>query len=619
MESPAAAAAAAAAVNVATTPAVAIPTKSAANGRRKKGKPKITAAATVVSLWLKRFAFKFLFFIVISFILSSQVRLLLMSTTLTSSSSSTPDQDEGIPTAATTTMEINNNTNQVQKDETGSRTEFESPVTAKERSRKTLDLRWKDGCMYIPDRKSQSHLRQNDDAAVPATPSSSTTTTTTTTTGRGQQPQQQDELPTGIVVTVVIAPKNRQHMMTGRRQICDNLPNQWMYFLHPQQIDMILLINPSGGGWNVQYFVECLNLQHHHDNAVRQNTDTASSQPPPLQQTWTNLDGSQLETTQYMYQGPAGTSSNGKTTHTQLPPPIRIYVASTVVKYPLYIQKNPSLLDLRKYGPKGCSGRLTYLNGCRYYTQEMLHLQILQPTSSSLSTATTPSQQPQQQIQRHDGYDYFIKMDTDIVFRKSPTFFLLQDMINQGAVFAHAGEYHPWGDSSCAPGILDAISNYTEHMKSTNPNNDVVSDTINRKVPNWNRRMCSFDAPEMNRDADQYYGNFIIGSVQYFTSPAVRSFANFLSNYPSGFFRHKWGDQIFWHYAMGIFLGTTGRTRTRTTTSTMTSNKTNGDSHDFTRYVLDYTDLRCKPNPNCWFSANYVDVFGPNASITCSS
>jgi len=520
----------------------------------------------------------------------------------------------------------NNNTNHILKDKSVSVFDDKPRGAAEvvEPTRKTLDLRWKDGCMYIPhNQSSQSHLRKNGDAAIPtvlATPSSSTTsTTTTTTTERGQQPHQRHDLPTGIVVTVVIAPKNRQHMMTGRRQICDNLPNQWMYFLHPQQIDMILLINPSGGGWNVQYFVECLNLQHHHDNAVRQNTDTASSQPPPLQQTWTNLDGSQLETTQYMYQGPAGTSSNGKTTHTQLPPPIRIYVASTVVKYPLYIQKNPSLLDLRKYGPKGCSGRLTYLNGCRYYTQEMLHLQILQPTSSSLSTATTPSQQPQQQIQRHDGYDYFIKMDTDIVFRKSPTFFLLQDMINQGAVFAHAGEYHPWGDSSCAPGILDAISNYTEHMKSTNPNNDVVSDTINRKVPNWNRRMCSFDAPEMNRDADQYYGNFIIGSVQYFTSPAVRSFANFLSNYPSGFFRHKWGDQIFWHYAMGIFLGTTGRTRTRTTTSTMTSNKTNGDSHDFTRYVLDYTDLRCKPNPNCWFSANYVDVFGPNASITCSS
>lgn len=335
--------------------------------------------------------------------------------------------------------------------------------------------------------------------------------------------------PKGLVVTMALAPKNRQHLAQGRSQICQNLINQWVFFLNPQQMDALLVIQDEDKRWNTKRFSNCLNL-----------TSTNNTK------TWKNFDGSQLTTTEYRYPSLPNT---------------KIYLAATTVYYPLYIRKNHTLLELRKRGPQGCSARLRYLQGCRWYTREMLHLAILQE------------------------YDYFLKMDTDIIFRKSPNFFMLQDMQNKGAVFAHAAEYHPRGDGSCAPGILTAISEFVTQSSYKGL-------TTKNSPSSWKSSVCS-DTPEVQRDTDQYYGNFLVGSVEYFTSPWVLEFANFMSEYPQGYFYNLWGDQIFWHFAMGLFLD------------------------QFTNYVVDYTDLRCKPDPTCWYSIFDKEKWGPNATERC--
>ena len=186
-------------------------------------------------------------------------------------------------------------------------------------------------------------------------------------------------------------------------------------------------------------------------------------------------------------------------------------------------------------------------------------------------------------------YDYFFKLDTDVIFEKSLKFYILQDMYNKGSIFAHAAEYGH-GDGSCAPGILPAIDDFVKDMKlqETNVANDDQQD-----ITDWKFNICSSHMKEMQRNADQYYSNFMIGSVKYFTSYWVLEFAKYLSEYPKGWFYNKWGDQIFWHYAMGIFVT------------------------NFTNYVEDYTDIRCKPNIDCWYSVFHTQIYGDNATEQC--
>jgi hypothetical protein len=59
-------------------------------------------------------------------------------------------------------------------------------------------------------------------------------------------------------------------------------------------------------------------------------------------------------------------------------------------------------------------------------------------------------------------YDYFLKIDTDVVFVESFPFHLLQDMAMKNAVFGHTAEYHLRGSKTCAMKINAAMVNFTE-------------------------------------------------------------------------------------------------------------------------------------------------------------
>ncbi|KAL3919198.1 MAG: hypothetical protein SGILL_003876 [Bacillariaceae sp.] len=402
------------------------------------------------------------------------------------------------------------------------------------------DLEWKDGCLAVRSPK-EDVVSSEISSSSPKAP------------------------PSGLVVTMALAPKNRQHLLTAKKQICNNLPNQWQWFLYPQGIDFLLVIQEEPGPrkrWTQKDFAECLELSDAEKNATG------------IPRSWKNLDGTTMEALEYSYVPPWAKSQ--PSTEAPSLSPIKIFVATTKVRYPPYIRNNPSLLGLRQLGPPGCSARLTYLQGCRWYTQEMLHLRILKE------------------------YDYFFKIDTDIIFHNFPSFHVLQDMRKKGAVLGHTAEY-PEGDGSCAIGILDAIQNFTTTIAAVSTSTQRAAAPTS-PLPSWKGTMCSSQAPQVQRDADQYYCNFIIGRVDYFTSPWVLQFANFLSNHPNGFFRQKWGDQIYWHFAMGLFLDG------------------GNNSNSFAdKYVVDYTDLRCKANPSCWFSSMDHDRYGANATEQCNN
>jgi hypothetical protein len=358
-----------------------------------------------------------------------------------------------------------------------------------------------------------------------------------------QELLESDTQKTGLVVILAMAPEDHLSLHDTQQRICHALPNQLEYLLAPQGWDMLLVVEEDEmRGWTVRSFVKCLNL-------------VAKTGPT---QTWNNLDGTTLETMAYQYQSKAGSPTVFSPT---------VFLASSTVQDPVYIQQNPSLLNI-PITPRSCQAPKSYIQATRYYTRELLHLAILKE------------------------YDYFIKLDTDILLTRTIPFNLLHDMSVKGAVFAHTAQYLPKGSKTCAMGIQAAVLNFTSTMSSKlNPKSGPPE-----LEQGWRGSMCSV-SPEVQRDTDEYYTNFVLGLVKFWQSPFVLAFSTFLNEFPEGFFRYRWTDQIFWHYAMALFL----------------------KGRSFQDYVVDYTDLRCMPLVNCWQSSYNFQRFGANAWHRCDN
>jgi hypothetical protein len=103
-----------------------------------------------------------------------------------------------------------------------------------------------------------------------------------------------------------------------------------------------------------------------------------------------------------------------------------------------------------------------------------------------------------------------------------------------------------------------------------------------RDEPSWLRdsswtSLCSRNLTSMLTDADRYYTNFVVGDSHFFQSGPLLEFARFLTEVEPGFHYFRWTDQVFFHFALGLFLGP-----------------------DFHEFVVDYTALRCMARSNCW-------------------
>jgi hypothetical protein len=385
-----------------------------------------------------------------------------------------------------------------------------------------LPFRWLDGCLVQP-RLSQRDTRN---AMQPMST---------------YPPKSNKSPPTGIVVVLATGTDDSAQVQQDNfRRICKALPTQIEYFLEPQGLDMLFLVEESQG-WTVESIVACLRLE-----AVESNVN----------RTWHNLDGSILHAVPH-HMDPRRTSRQS------VPKLATVYVGTTQTQYPNYIQKDPSILK-QPIIPKSCEAPRKYIQATRWYSRELLHLGILQ------------------------DYDYFLKLDTDILFVDTIPFHLLYDMQRKNAVFGHTAEYHPKGSKTCAQGIRDAVLNFTESSASE------ISKTPDGVHWEWKGSSCS-TSPELEANVDWYYTNFIIGDVRFWQSPWVLRFSDFLNEHPKGFFSYRWTDQIFWHHAMGLFL------------------------ENYSDHVADYTNLRCMPQPNCWYSSYDFRKFGHDAWHRCDN
>jgi hypothetical protein len=147
---------------------------------------------------------------------------------------------------------------------------------------------------------------------------------------------------------------------------------------------------------------------------------------------------------------------------------------------------------------------------------------------------------------------------------------MLHDMKIQDAVFGHTAEFEK-GLSACTKDVKLARYAFEEMARD-----------VDRR-PAWAKQInftgpCSAGVQKFERGVDEYYTNLIILETKFWQSEPVRHFGNFINEWYPGFFRYRWGDQMFFQLAMGMFIGP-----------------------DFRDYVTDYTELRCTHRTDCWY------------------
>ena len=329
--------------------------------------------------------------------------------------------------------------------------------------------------------------------------------------------ESQSRRPTGMVVTLATRQQGKPQAIKLMDLLCQKVPTQQAYYYEPHGWDLLMLIDI----YDHTYYDVAKCLQLHDLNII---------------ETWKNMDGSVLTTHKY----------RSKTYQTF------VYLAQYKMQYPHYIQRNMSILEEPM---EDCPMPHDYIEGCRYYSDQFLHLSILK------------------------NYEYMIKVDLDVEFKAPIPFDQLWDMKLKGSIFAHFGEF-PDGMPACTKNIKVVRSNFinthanywkankisfkgynddtagttTTAMTTSNPSSSSSSSESSAWTKYW-KGPCSPGIKEYSRAVDQYYGNMLIFYRPFWQSAPVLSYARYFNEYNPGFFKYRWGDQLFFHIAMGMFLG----------------------------------------------------------------
>ncbi|KAH9589392.1 Glycosyl transferase [Trypanosoma melophagium] len=183
--------------------------------------------------------------------------------------------------------------------------------------------------------------------------------------------------------------------------------------------------------------------------------------------------------------------------------------------YPLYIQKNWRLLEEPTWLSCGCPpfcpvrrSPPDYIQGTRWYSHGLFDQPIVQ------------------------RYSFWVKLDVDVAFFKSLDNNLVKVLFSEGRLLGHTG--YTYNGRGCSDELQDAINKYLAI-------NNIQAKSAGK---DW-----------WLSDDRTYYTNFVVGSVNFFLQPQVRSLTAYLNEYPNGFFKHRWTDQSLLHKVMGVFCG----------------------------------------------------------------
>lgn len=181
--------------------------------------------------------------------------------------------------------------------------------------------------------------------------------------------------------------------------------------------------------------------------------------------------------------------------------------------------------------PQWCEAQPEYVIGTRFYVYELFLL-------------------PEVRL-----FDVAFKLDYDLFFYNDFPFVIARDMFLRKALFAAAFTWRH-GDASCAENLNECISSFNNAYK-TEP--------------------CAKNKYLYELEADVYVGNFVAFYVPFFASTRMLVFSEFFANFPDGWSKHRWGDQAFYHKAIGQFVA------------------------DFENYVVDYSQFKCYDGAsNAW-------------------
>lgn len=198
------------------------------------------------------------------------------------------------------------------------------------------------------------------------------------------------------------------------------------------------------------------------------------------------------------------------------------YSATVVVRVhpvrlplPLYIQQHPDVLNRSSWMRCGCKpycpaprATVEYVQGTRWYTLDMFDEPLI------------------------TQYSYWIKLDVDIwIFRPVP-FNVVERMRGSHAIFAHTG--YAYNGGGCSDNLHRAILQWCGESGVS-----IVSN-----ASGWWRQ-----------DDNVYYSNFVVSAMGFGVSEEHLRLSRFLSEFPEGFFKHRWTDQSLFHKVFGVFLG----------------------------------------------------------------
>lgn len=232
----------------------------------------------------------------------------------------------------------------------------------------------------------------------------------------------------------------------------------------------------------------------------------------------------------------------------------RVWMVVKAIELPLYIQKNKSLLTV-PINPAHCRPAPNYIDGTRFYTYGAFVLDCV------------------------TEFDVWFKIDMNTYFMKPFAFDLVADFMSRNAVFGHTGEFAE-GDKSCSVGIHAAMRAYASTQTTS---------------------FCTeWDKTKVYDDSDWYYSNFVMGAVKFWSHPLVLRLGLYLNEYESGFFEHRWTDQIFFHKAMGVLLSL--------------------DENVHSPYIIDYSQFRCvyPEDAGCMSAGNLTTCANTSATFVHS-
>jgi hypothetical protein len=138
-------------------------------------------------------------------------------------------------------------------------------------------------------------------------------------------------------------------------------------------------------------------------------------------------------------------------------------------------------------------------------------------------------------IMRHPllaNYDYYMKIDTDIIFKHPSPHSLFGDMANRKCVWSHANIVQAW--PNCQWRANAAMAEFSKQR-------NVIA--------------RSLQYPWCSDESLYFYGNFVIGYLGLLRSKENLDFMSFLFHqWTEGYFKHRWTDQAVWPKLICLFI-----------------------------------------------------------------